>query len=98
MVTEIPTAGPFTNATRGLGKSIKQPTNSLQKWKYENIFKCSKAALWKYVQARLYETLTNSSSQAGCFHITQKHLPYQIHPGHPSEGYLMEAHRVSPLV
>jgi hypothetical protein len=47
MVTAIPTAGPFTTATRGFGKSIKQFTNSLQKWKEESI-KDFKVALPNY--------------------------------------------------
>lgn len=48
MVTEIPTAGPFTTATRGFGKSIKQSTKSLQTWKYKSMFKYAKVASLKY--------------------------------------------------
>lgn len=43
----MPTAGPLTTAIRGLGKSMKRSTKSLQARKQKRRLRCFQVALWK---------------------------------------------------
>lgn len=105
MVTEIPMAGPFITATRGLGKSIKQPTKSLQKWKYKTAFKCPKAYDWStsktaWVWNKLWPGWTpiwmafDGSLHSGSYKLDRGSV---AHSGQPGQGCQSQTSRLGWL-